>query len=212
MKKQNPKTKSSTQEALDIAEIKKDVVVLKSSALRALVETNSLNFALKSTKEQEATIYAYQSFLNSLDFPIQIVINSRELDVKDYLDMLKEKETQQANELLRIQIEEYIDFVRVLVEAANIMEKKFYIIVPFSSVEVKREGLIEKTKKMFKTVKSKKLSQQDFENYKRQLMQRVDLITTSLSGLGLQMKLLKTDEIINLFHGLYNPRGGTSHQ
>lgn len=212
MKKQNPKTKSSTQEALDIAEIKKDVVVLKSSALRAIVETNSLNFALKSTKEQEATIYAYQSFLNSLDFPIQIVINSRELDVKDYLDMLKEKETQQANELLRIQIEEYIDFVRVLVEAANIMEKKFYIIVPFSSVEVKREGLIEKTKKMFKTVKSKKLSQQDFENYKRQLMQRVDLITTSLSGLGLQMKLLKTDEIINLFHGLYNPRGGTSHQ
>lgn len=205
MPKQNKKPQPSTQESLDIAEIKENVIVLKSSALRAIIETTSLNFALKSTKEQEAIIYAYQSFLNSLDFPVQVVINSRGLDIKEYLGVLKEKEVQQTNELLRIQTEEYIDFVKALVEATNIMEKKFYIIVPFARLEAKREGLLEKAKKMFKTVKTKKLSQEDFQNYKTQLMQRVDLITSSLSGLGLHLKVLETKQLINLFHGLYNP-------
>jgi hypothetical protein len=121
----------STQIYLNIAEIKDDIVVLKNGGIRAVLQTNSVNFNLKSEDEQNATIYSFQSFLNSIDFPVQIVIQSRKLDVDKYIENVKEIGEKHENALLKKQTMEYCEYIQKLVEYADIMEKKFYVIVPF---------------------------------------------------------------------------------
>ena len=127
----------SAQEFVDIAEIKDGVVILKNNSLRAVLMVSSINFDLKSTQEQEAIVAAYQNFLNSLDFPLQILISSRKLDISPYMELLTEKENVQENDLLRFQISEYRAFMKNLVGTANIMAKTFYIVVPFALTEGK---------------------------------------------------------------------------
>jgi hypothetical protein len=129
--KQNLKGVSS-QNYLEITEIKDNVVIMKNGSLRAVLMVSSVNFALKSIDEQDAIIYRYQSFLNSLDFSIQIVVNSRKLNIDSYLDVLREEEKKQTSDLLRMQINSYIDYIGGLVKMANIVTKTFYIVIPFS--------------------------------------------------------------------------------
>ena len=136
----NKKTTAPTQDFLDVAEIKEDVIVLKSGTLRAVLAVNAINFDLKSSDEQEAIITQYQNFLNSIDFPIQILISSRKLNMKKYMDFLTGKEKGQSNELLRMQLAEYRSFMEQLSVVSNVMEKKFYIIVPFSPIENENKG------------------------------------------------------------------------
>ena len=125
--------------------------MLKTGALRAVLLVSSLNFDLKSSDEQEAIIMQYQNFLNSIDFPIQIVVSSRRLNIEPYLELLSDREKQQENDLLRFQITEYKEFVKNLTEVSNIMSKFFYIVVPFSSVEDKKSGFGDKMFGMFKS-------------------------------------------------------------
>ena len=120
---------ASIQKHLEINEIKDDVVILKNKGLRAILMGTSINFALKSTDEQDAVIYQYQNFLNSLDFPLQIMAASRKFDIEPYILSMKEKQAKQENELLRIQTTEYIDFVKGLTQMTNIMTQSFYIII-----------------------------------------------------------------------------------
>lgn len=200
----------STQQFLDIEEIKEGTVVLKDGTLRTVLMTSAINFALKSSKEQKAIIYHYQSFLNSLDFPIQIVISSRKLNITGYLETLEQREKSQTNELLKIQTAEYKEFVRGLVEMANIMKKVFYLIVPFAPIEAERESAWEKLMAILGSIKAAKLKKEKFAKYKDQLTQRANHVATNLEGVGIRMAPLNTQELIELFYTLYNP--GLPHE
>jgi hypothetical protein len=194
----------SSQKYLEIAEIKDGVVVMKNGSLRAVLMVSSINFALKSIDEQDAIIYHYQSFLNSLDFSVQVVINSRQLNLENYLEMLKEQERKQTNELLRMQTSSYIEYIQGLVKMANIVTKTFYIIVPFVPSETKGGGIMSKVSSIVSPSKIMS-SRESFEKYKDQLFQRVDHIIENLSGAGLRMTMLNTQELIELYYSLYNP-------
>lgn len=196
---------ASTQKYVDVDEIKDGVIVLKNGSLRSILLVSSINFDLKSTDEQDAIILQYQAFLNSLDFPLQIMISSRRLNIDPYIDFLGEKERVQSNELLRLQISEYQNFIKNLTEVSNIMTKSFYITVPFSPVESKEGGFFSKISAMFSPHQEIMKKRETFETYKNQLWQRVDHVISGLSGIGLKIVPLETQEIIELLYNSYNP-------
>ena len=195
----------SAQSFVDIAEIKDGVAILKNGTLRAVLMVSSINFDLKSTQEQEAIVANYQNFLNSLDFPIQVVINSRKLDINPYLAMLDLKEKEQPNELLRFQIAEYRNFVKQMVDSSDIMAKSFFIVVPFALTEGKKESFIDRIRTALNPRQMMLEKKMEFESYKSQLWQRVDHITAGLGGTGIRMTALSTEELIELYFNAYNP-------
>ncbi len=194
----------SSQKYLEISEIKDNVIVLKNGSLRAVLMVSSINFALKSIDEQDGIIYRYQSFLNSLDFSVQIVINSRRLNIDTYLDVLREEEKKQTNDLLRMQISSYVEYINGLVKMANIVTKTFYIVVPFSLAESK-DGNIKAKVTSVANAPAIMANRKNFEKYRDQLFQRVDHVVENLSGAGLRMTMLSTQELIELYYNLYNP-------
>lgn len=196
---------SSTQKYVDVDEIRDGIIVLKTGALRSVLLVSSLNFDLKSTEEQDAIISQYQAFLNSLDFPVQIIVSSRRFNIEPYLDRLSDEEKQQENELLRFQISEYKSFVKNLTEVSNIMSKYFYIVVPFSPVEDKQSGFVGKMLGIFSTKQAVSAQGNLFETYKSQLLQRVNHAATGLSGTGVHITALNTEETIELLFNSYNP-------
>jgi len=196
---------SPTQKYLDVAEVKDDVVVLKSGAMRSILAVSAINFDLKSTDEQTAIINQYQNFLNSVDFPVQILVSSRKLDMRNYFNYIVSKEKTQPNELLRLQLSEYRSFIEQLVSGSNIMEKNFYIIIPFSPIENKDKGFFSNIGSLMNPQKNVLEKNENFETYKNQLFQRVDHIIASLSGIGLRIAPLKTEELIELLFNSYNP-------
>lgn len=193
---------ASIQKHLEIKEIKDDVVILKNKGLRAILMATSLNFALKSGGEQDAIIYRYQEFLNSLDFPTQIMIASRKFDINLYIKALEQKESQQENELLRIQTAEYIDFVKGLTEMANIMTESFYVVIPYNPFAVKKTGLFDKLLGKKDEAETK---EQAFQELKNNLWQRVEFVVVGLQSMGIKSIPLKTEELVELFYKLYNP-------
>lgn len=196
---------ASTQKYVDVDDIRDGVIVLKSSALRSVLLVSSVNFDLKSSQEQDAIITQYQNFLNSLDFPVQIVVSSRRFNIDPYIVLLDEQEKQQANELLRFQISEYKNFVKNLTEVSNIMSKFFYVVVPFAPSEDQKSGLLDKMLGIFQPKKAITTSAASFETYRSQLLQRVDHVTAALSSTGVRVTTLGTKEIIELLYNAYNP-------
>lgn len=196
---------SSTQKYVDVEEMRDGVMVLKNGALRAVLLVSSINFDLKSTQEQDAIISQYQAFLNSLDFPVQIVIQSRRFNIGPYVESLRDQEKQQENELLRFQIGEYASFIKNLSEVSNIMSKYFYIVIPFSPVEDKTTGFFGKISGIFQPKKTIGMKGELFDTYKNQLLQRVDHVGAALSGAGVKVTQLSTEEIIELLYNSYNP-------
>lgn len=196
---------TSTLRYVDIQTIRDGVVVLKNGGMRAVMLVSSVNFDLKSSDEQTAIIGAYQNFLNSLDFSVQIVVNSRKLNILPYTDMLKERAREQRNELLKIQIIEYREFIKNLTEVTNIMSKFFYLVVPFAPVESDSEGILGRISKAVNPVQNITEHEELFETYKNQLWQRVDHVAMALGGTGLHFTTLNTDELIELYYGMYNP-------
>ena len=203
----------SAQDILQIEEIRDGVLILKSGGLRAILMASSINFALKSADEQGAIIFQYQNFLNSLDFPAQIFIQSRKLNIEPYLSTIKEAEKKQTNDLLKIQIAEYTDFVRAFVKTSNIVTKSFYIVVPFAPLffTTPKEGassLLGSVIGIFSKKQNQKgggMLPEKFEEYKNQLWQRVDSVIQGLVRTGVRAVPLNTEEIIELFYSLYNP-------
>lgn len=199
---------ASTQVHLKIAEIRDDTIVLKNGGLRAAFKVNSINFNLKSDDEQNAIILSYQNFLNSLEFPIQIVIRSKRLDIDNYLDSLNELGEKQTNELLQRQTYEYIDYIQRLVEYADIMEKSFYVIVPYDPYRSKKPSLIQR---FFQSLSAKDTPleankrRKEFTQLKKSLNQRVIVVKSGLQGAGLQVDQLNTKDLIELFYETYNP-------
>jgi len=204
MSQKQKKIGLSSQKYLEISEIRDNVVIMKNGSLRAVLMVSSINFALKSIEEQDAIIYHYQSFLNSLDFSVQIVVNSRQLNLDNYLQMLRDQEKKQMNELLRMQISSYIEYIQGLVKMANIVSKTFYVVVPFAVSETRGGGVMSKAKAIASPAKIIS-GREAFEKYKDQLLQRVDHVIGNLSGAGLRMTMLNTQELIELYYNLYNP-------
>ncbi|MBI4101372.1 MAG: hypothetical protein HY443_00215 [Candidatus Nealsonbacteria bacterium] len=183
---------ASTQQFLEIEEIKEGIIVLKNRSLRGVLMVSSLNFALKSEDEQTAIIYQFQNFLNSLDFSIEIVVQSRRLNITGYLEKLKELESQQENELMKIQTAGYREFVKELIVGSSIMSKNFFVVVPFTLMEV--PGFRGKT-----------MGEDYFQRAKSQLWQRLEFVALGLRRCGLTTMPLSTPELIELFWSAYHP-------
>lgn len=199
-KKNSP---ASTQQHLAIAQIRDSMVVMKDGTFRAVLVVSAVNFALKSGQEQEAIIYQFQSFLNSLTSPIQILVQSRQLDLNGYLQDLATRAKDQPNQLLQFQMVDYIDFVGRLITLANIMEKRFFVVVPHNTVAGGSRGLMNVLLGGRKTTPH--FTQQQFDHYRQELTERVNVIVSGLSGLGLRAVQLNTQELVEFYYSIYNP-------
>lgn len=200
----NKATNSSTTRFVDIKSLEGGVVRLKNGNLRSVLLVSSINFDLKSSDEQDAIIMAYQNFLNSLDFPIQIIISSRKLNIAPYINKVDRSAKVQHNELLRLQTLEYKSFIENLTERINIMSKFFYIVVPFAPIEKGGDGILDKISSVF-AKNNTSLKDELYETNKNQLWQRVDHVAAALNGTGLHFTALNTEELIELFYNSYNP-------
>lgn len=204
--KRKQEHKVSTQQYIEIAEIHDDTVVLKDNTMVAVLMISSINFALKSEEEQNAIVQAYISFINSLSFPVQIVIQSRKLNINNYLDELASKEREQTNELLKIQIREYIRYVKELVDLGDIMSKKFYVVIPYNPEEgVKKQGAVAKVLNSFKVNKIMSLKKEKFLKYKQELDRRINVVQSGLQSMMLNSEQLDTQSLIELYYNSYNP-------
>lgn len=201
-------TAPSTQNYLDIEEIHNGVVILKNGGMRMVLMVSAINFALKSEQEQNAIIYSFQGFLNSLSFSIQIVMQSRRLDLSAYLAKLKAKNKEEENPLIRLQMADYISFVEQLLTVANIMEKKFYVAIPYQPVVVKKENILQKIGNIFKG-NAKKTEIVDFELHHKELTHRTEVVAAGLGSVGLRAVQLNTLELAELYYSSYNPELAT---
>lgn len=195
----------ATQAHLPIAEIKDGVVILKDGTLRKVLMTSSINFALKSEDEQNALISSYVSFLNSLDFPLQIVIQSRRLQIQPYLEKLSTMERGQENELLRVQIADYRSFVGELVEIGQIMTKRFYVVIPYDPLSNKKKGFWTRLQEVMKPSGAIRLKEKKFLERKDDLDLRVRQVAGGLESMGLQAIPLDTQALIEILYTTYNP-------
>ena len=191
---------TATQDFLQTDQIKEGVIILKNKQLRGVLMVSSLNFALKSEEEQSAIIYQFQNFLNSLDFSCQILVQSRKMNITGYLDKLKKIEQEQKDELLQVQTTGYREFIESLVKMGTIMNKSFFIIVPFCLLETKNDN-----KKGLKAPKIPALTEEEFQRCKIQLQQRMDFVSLGLRRSGLRAISLNTEEIVELLWGLHHP-------
>lgn len=195
----------AAQTHLPIAEIKDNTVILKDGTLRSVLLVSSINFALKSEDEQNALISSYVGFLNSIDFPLQIVMQSRKLQIQPYLDGLIKIEREMTNELLRIQIADYRAFVKELVEIGQIMTKRFYVVVPYDPLSNKKKGFITRFKEVMKPAVTIRMKEERFQARKNDLLSRVRQVVGGLESMGLQIAELDTQSLIELYYSSYNP-------
>ncbi|MBC7837007.1 hypothetical protein H7X87_04525 [Acetobacteraceae bacterium] len=198
----------ATQEFVPIKEVRDGIVLLKDGSLRALLMASSINLALKSQDEQTAIISQFQNFLNSLEFSVQFFIESRELDIRPYIALLEDRYAAELDDLMKIQIREYISFIKDFTERANIMTKNFFIVVPYDPALVTRSGGIVGTiGNVLPTGArtSAALTDEQFEQYRTQLEQRISVVEQGLVRTSVRVVKLGTEEIIELFYKLFNP-------
>lgn len=192
-----------TQQFVDIKEVRDGIVYLKSGGIRKILIVSGINFDLKSEGEQTAILNNFQNFLNTLDFSTQLFVHSRKVNVDVYLSKMKEREDQEENELLKIQIAEYVEFIRSFVDQNAIISKTFFAIIPYESAAVQKTGF--NLLDMFKT-QTKEDANQSAQAALEQLEQRVSEVTDGLEQIGLHVTPLDSDEIVELFYNMYNPQ------
>ena len=188
----------STQDFLEFDQLKEGIVILKNKGLRMILMVSSVNFSLKSTEEQNAVIYQFQNFLNSLDFTAQILVQSRRLNMTGYLEKLDKIEENEVNELMKVQINEYRNFVAQIIKGGSIMQKTFYVVVPFSITEIW-------TKQGKKGGKLPQLTEDMFQRAKAQILQRAEFVILGLGSSGLDAVPLNNTEISEFLWGLHHP-------
>lgn len=199
-------TQESTQKYVPIAEIRDDIIIMKDGTMRAILMVSSINFALKGEDEQNALIAGYVSFLNTLSFPLQIVIQSRPLNLDNYLLGLKNMEKQQMNQLLRMQIADYHDFLKELLDLGEIMTKKFFVTIPYNPAGELKKTFWQRALSIFSAAQIITLNKDRFNRQKDDLLKRVDLVVSGLSSLGLSVVQLDTQSLIELVYNSYNPQ------
>lgn len=203
-----PKPGKSTQDTLLISEIKDGIVIMKDGSLRGVILGSAINFDLMSQGEQEAVEGSYQGFLNSLHFPIQIVIKSQKIDISNYLDKLDGRRAEQPNELLANLMDDYIANIRSLVDEVNIMDKQFYVVIPYFPLlptTPQNSSLVKNVQGVFEAPAHVTVSEADFHKYKQELQQRMALATNGMSQMGLRAISLGTQELVDLYYSWYNP-------
>lgn len=207
--KQQPNNqKGSTQETLLISEIRDGIVVMRDGSLRAVIMASAINFDLMSASERESVEYAYQSFLNSLHFPVQITIKSQKIDLDGYIAKLQGLRQAQDNDLLGLLMDDYIGNIKALVEEVNIMDKQFYVIVPYfppAMAALKKGNVITGLAGVMKKQAVTTINENDFNAYKEELSQRVQLVSSGLGQMGVRNIPLNTQELIDLYYSSYNP-------
>ena len=193
----------ATQDFVPIKEIRDGVVILKDGSMRAVVMASSINFALKSPDEQQGVIVQFQNFLNGLDFSVQISIQSRELDIRPYITMLEGRYKNETGDLMKIQIKEYIQFIKNFVDQTSIMTKTFFVVIPFSPTTTSPTG-----SSFGQLIGGKKPTESKdghFDENRTQLEQRIGTISQGLSRCGIKTIQLGTEEIVELFYKIFNP-------
>lgn len=212
-KKEHPD--SSTQRYLPFSWIKENILIMKDNSSRLIMKCSTINFLLKNTDEQDAIIMSFQRFLNSLDFPIQIIVRSKKLDIDSYLSNLNEKALKQTNPLLQNQTYEYIEYLRKLIEVAQIMKKEFYIVIPFDSEwnkSVKDDSLLWSFSGFWKSINQAtdlltiKTQLKSFSKMKKWLSWRANSITTWLENIWIKSIPLTKQELVTFLTDYYNPK------
>lgn len=189
-----------TQDFIPIESVRDGIVLLKNGEYRAVLITSSVNLSLKSSDEQAGIYLQFQNLLNGLDFPLQIFCQSRRLDIKPYIKILEKRQRDVKEDLLKVQIAEYIDFIQRFTDESNIMTKHFFVVIPYATL-------------MPQTNKKEVLSE-EFDQIKIQIGQRVNVIMSGLSRLGVRSSLLNTEQVVELFYKEFNPgeQGSTPQQ
>lgn len=209
MPTQNAVKAQATQEFVPIKEVRDGIVVLKDGSMRALLMASSINLALKSQDEQQAIIAQFQNFLNSLEFSVQFFVESRDLDIRPYIALLEERYAKELDDLMKIQIREYISFIKDFTERANIMSKNFFIVVPYDPALIARGtgGVGGALSSILPTASgtATALTDQQFEQYRTQIEQRISVVEQGLVRTGVRVIPLGTEEVIELFYKLFNP-------
>jgi hypothetical protein len=210
---------NSTQNALQIAEIRDGIVIMNDGSFRSVVMVKSINFDLMSPQEQEAVEFSYQGFLNSLYFPVQIFLRSQKIDLQPYIEKLDKIRTEHDNMLLALLMEDYIGYIDALSQQTNIMDKKFYVVVPFFPVVDAQKALTQSKNFLTglgglfnKSEQHVVINEVDLENAKTELRNRVQAVLSGLLQAGIQGLPLDTQELIELYYDTYNPDTATRQQ
>lgn len=198
-------TRPATQRYLDIQEIRDNLVVLKDGTVRSVVLVSSINFALKSNDEQQGVIQAYMQFLNGLDYPLQVVIQSRKMRIDEYVLRMRDASAALKNELLRSQMEDYIAFIQELVSGNDIMSKQFYIVIPYNPFTNKKQNFWSRAATVLSPGSRIRLSEKQFADRQHELEQRTSQALGSLNSMGLSGARLDTQGLIELYYNSYNP-------
>ena len=185
--------------------MREDTVIMRDGTLRVVLLAASINFALKSEDEQDAIIASYVRFLNNIDFPLQIVIQSRELNIDNYLNFLRQKEKEQTNELLKLQTAEYLQYVTELISLGKIMSKRFYVVISYNPLSDKQRGFFSKIFSSLKPAALIKMKTDMFLRRKLDLTKRVENVIGGLASIGINSMPLDTQSLIELFYNTYNP-------
>lgn len=201
-------SKLSTQRSLPIAEVRNNTIVLKNGGMRAVIAVEALNFNLKSETEQQGIIAGYGAFVNTITFPLQIVIRSTRTNIDEYLSEVKSIGEKHENALLRNQTLSYVLFMQKLIEMADIMQKRFYVIVPIDHTDRKKTMFEQFFDWLHPDDSAAKASvrSHEFSNASGKLNERVDLISSGLSNIGLHVKRLETRDLIEMLYQTYNPK------
>ena len=202
-------TGSPAQQFVPVKEVRDGIVVLKDDSLCCILLVSSINLSLKAYDEQRAVLLQFQNFLNTLDFPVEIVIQSRRYDVRPYILTLQNRLREQTEQLLQVQTREYIDFIQSFSDQVNIMRKSFFISIPYIPPLVDSSSGIGKIFSVFKK-KTVNESVADFEEQRTQLEERRSVVEQGLTRLGLRVVQLGTQEVIELLYKTFNPGESTS--
>jgi hypothetical protein len=189
---------------LEVAEIRNGVIVLKEKQMRMILSVSSANFALKSTKEQDIIINTFQGVLNSLEEPVQILVQSRKIDLTNYIDRLKKLEEEQKNDLLKVKMQEYITYIQQMIQQINIMSKQFYVIVGYDPILLKND-IFSKFMKSLNPARYYREDEEKFNTNRQTLVSRADQVAAKFRQLDLTVNVLKTDQLIALVYNSYNP-------
>lgn len=212
---------NSTQNALQISEIRDGIVIMNDGSFRAVIMCKSINFDLMSPQEREAVEFSYQGFLNSLYFPVQIFVRSQKVDLRPYLERLDRIRTNQDNMLLGLLMEDYIAFLADIAQQTNIMDKKFYVVIKFPDIDQDVRKALKQSTSFF-TGMAELLSpgkpqhvvidENALETAKTELRNRVQAVMQGLAQAGIQSVPLDTEELIELYYDAYNPDTATRQQ
>lgn len=193
---------TATQDFVPIRDIRDNIVILKNGQMCSVLLASSINFALKSLDEQQAILGQFQAFLNTIDFSIQFYTQSRRLNIEPYLNQLKEREPLQDNDLMRIQLREYMEFIRTFTTEVDVMTKSFFIVIPYSPIQIDFSSNIGA---VFGKKKDLTIEDSKFEENRLQLEQRASLVEQGLARIGVRTIALKSEELVELYYHIFNP-------